>query len=135
MPRPLSILAVLALVSTGCAQKGEDTYGDDGSDALKGTGSDTDIPDLCDDIEVKVNGRDIKQVGNPKVGDEWAVRMFCQDILMTGANLLKFTPAFVAVVDDESTDAVFIQASADVTMLIQSGNKPFTHTMDVLAAD
>ena len=89
---PLSLFLLLA---AGCADDGSDsTYGDDGSDALKGSGVGTDVPDMCaeENMTVEVNGRDIYDVGDPAVGDEWAVRMFCQGILMTGANLLKFTP-------------------------------------------
>ena len=129
---PLSLFLLLA---AGCADDGSDsTYGDDGSDALKGSGVGTDVPDMCaeENMTVEVNGRDIYDVGDPAVGDEWAVRMFCQGILMTGANLLKFTPPTVAVVDSEMTDATFVQSGA-ATMLLQSGNRPFTYELVVYA--
>ena len=121
-------------MATGCADDGDDsTYGDDGSDALKGSGVGTDVPDMCDDnMLVEVNGRDIFDVGDPEVGDEWAIRMFCQGILMTGANLLKFTPPSVAVVASEMTDATFVQSGA-ATMLLQSGNRSFTYDLVVYA--
>ena len=89
---------------------------------------------MCEDaMTVEVNGRDIEDVGDPHVGDEWAIRMFCQDILMTGANLLKFTPPSIAVVASEMTDATFVQSGA-ATMLLQSGNRSVTYELVVHAA-
>ena len=133
--RKLAPLLLLMLVGAGCADdSGDSTYGDDGSDALKGEGAGADVPDMCEDaMTVEVNGRDIEDVGDPHVGDEWAIRMFCQDILMTGANLLKFTPPSIAVVASEMTDATFVQSGA-ATMLLQSGNRSVTYELVVHAA-
>lgn len=134
--RNLVPLTLLLLTALGCADDGRDsTYGDDGSDALKGSGAGADVPDMCADenMTVEVNGRDIFDVGDPEVGDEWAIRMFCQGILMTGANILKFSPPTVAVVANEMTDATFVQSGA-ATMLLQSGNRSFTHDLVVYAA-
>ena len=130
-------LTLLFLTAAACADGDADsTYGDDGSDALKGSGAGADVPDMCaeENMTVEVNGRDIYDVGDPHVGDEWAIRMFCQDILMTGANLLKFTPPSVAVVASEMTDATFIQSGA-ATMLLQSGNRSFTYDLVIYAAE
>lgn len=133
--RTLFPLFLVLLFGYGCAEdSGDSTYGDDGSDALKGEGVGAEVPDLCeDDMTVEVNGRDILETEDPQVGDHWAIRMFCQDILMTGANLLKFTPPSVAVVANEMTDATFVQSGA-ATMLLQSGNREFTHELVIHAA-
>jgi hypothetical protein len=122
-------------ISAGCAEEDAAPFGDDGSDALKAAGN-GEVADPCDDggMTVEVNGRDIYDMDDPHVGDRWMVRMFCQDELMTGTNVLKFTPPTVAVVDDRITDATFVQAG-ETTMLLQSGNKQFTHDFSVLPAE
>lgn len=119
------ILALL--LGLGCAEKNaaSDTGGpaDDGGD----------IGDICagDKKTARVNGRDISEVGDPRVGDEWTVIMVCDGTIMMGAYVLRFTPPDVAEVDSVTSDVIFVQ-EGPATMLLQVGNRKLSHDMTVL---
>ena len=136
--KPIATLGLLTLlVITGCAGDDEtEPYGDDGREAaqdMEGNDGDEELPGFCDDMEVEVNGRAIESMDSPRVGDKWRFRMFCQGVLMTGANLLKFTPPAIAVVDDDMTDATFVN-SGSASVLLQSGNFQYRNDIHILPA-
>ena len=141
MVKPFHCLFWFSICVAGCGQ--EDTepevYGEADSTDLLNTEPDTGFDDgsgnlgNCDTVYTKINGRLGDNVANPRVGDDWIVRMYCDGAFMTGANRLFFQPAGVAVVDDVSTDATFI-AQGSSTMTMQSGNFIFTKTLTVQAA-
>ncbi|MGB0641132.1 MAG: hypothetical protein ACPGTU_17485 [Myxococcota bacterium] len=144
MYRPLQIL-LLCLAPFGCPEAKRIDTGNPSSNSGE---TDTDLlpydQDTADDggggilgdcreITTKVNGSSIQSVGNPTVGDEWVVRMFCDGALLTGANRLFFTPPNVATVSDDTTDAVFVR-SGSTTMSMQSGSIIDEHDLVVQAA-
>jgi hypothetical protein len=133
--KPVHIsLLILSTAGFGCAKEpGTSVYGDTGNDLLHDPGPEHIDGDDCTVLSVEANGRALDNVGDPMVGDYWTIRMFCDDVLMTGANLLKFTPPNVAVVATDMTDATFVTAG-DATMLLQSGNIQFTTDLVVLPA-
>ena len=134
---------MLALLCFGCGKSddtGRATYGNaDDNDLLtleRDTGYDdgTGLLADCDVVLTKVNGRDADTVDDPKVGDEWIIRMFCDGALLTGANRLFFQPPEVAVVNSSSTDATFV-TTGESLMTIQSGNLIYTKDITVQAAE
>ena len=137
------LAALLALACVGCGKSDDSaapTYGEvDDNDLLSmepDTGYDdgTGVLADCDVVLTKVNGRDADSVDDPKVGDEWIVRMFCDGALLTGANRLFFQPPDVAVVNTSSTDATFV-TTGESLMTIQSGNLIYTKDITVQAAE
>ena len=139
--RRLFIFAALTLAA-GC--KPEDTSQksyttDNGGDLL---GLDPDTGEAagggtlgdCNEVVTKINGTPADEVGDPTVGDEWMIRMFCDGALLTGANRLFFQPAQVATVDDVSTDARFV-APGYATMTMQAGNLIYTKPVNVIGAE
>ena len=132
---PLLILMASSLACTKGADSGVPSYGiRSDSNVLNldpDTGSDGGSGELgdCNLVETKINGRNGDDVSDPKVGDEWVVRMYCDGALLTGANRLFFQPAAVAVVDDVSTDATFV-AQGQTKMTMQSGN--FVYTKNII---
>ena len=112
------------------------TYGDTGRNAVaapENDGSDDDLPGFCDEMVVEVNGRVFETMDSPRVGDMWRFRMFCQGVLMTGANLLKFTPPSVAQVATDMTDATFVN-SGSASVLLQSGSFQYRNDLIILPA-
>ncbi len=144
MYRPLIILLV-CLIPLGCPEaKRIDTGSATAEDNDAGTDLlpyDQDTADDggggilgdCNEITTKVNGSPIESVGNPTIGDQWTVRMFCDGALLTGANRLFFNPPNVAIVSDDATDAEFVRAGS-TTMSMQSGSIIDEHELVVQAA-
>lgn len=139
--RPSVPLSLIVAIGFGCATDDADQtyYGDPSPDDVLNlapdTGSDGGSGELgdCRDVTTQINGRSADSVSDPRVGDRWVVRMYCDGALLTGANRLFFQPANVAVVDDVSTDAYFVaQGSSKLTM--QSGNFIYTKTIAVKPA-
>ena len=138
-----SLIFIVLLTVCGCT-KGDDTgreyYGNPSENDLLHIEPDTGFDDgvgvlgNCDSVNTKVNGRSADSVDNPRVGDEWIVRMFCDGALLTGANRLFFQPANVAVINDVSTDATFV-AQGTSLMTMQSGNFIYTKEITVGPAD
>jgi len=124
-----SFLILATLLSLGCA--GKDTAGDSGLTVDDGS----ELDDICagDKKTVRVNGEDISEVGDPRVGDEWNILMVCDGTIMMGAYILRFTPPDVAVVDSMTNDVVFVQEGS-ATLLLQVGNRKLTHVLTVLPA-
>ncbi|GEM_PF-1887051 len=138
---PLVPLTVAIAVVSGCAASDTEKtyYGDPSADDLlhltPDTGSDGGSGELgdCRNVTTQINGRAADGVSDPRVGDSWVVRMYCDGALLTGANRLFFQPANVAVVDDVSTDAYFVaQGASKLTM--QSGNFIYTKPIAVKPA-
>lgn len=120
--RTTTIAAFFATTGWGCAEnKVDSVYGDTGNNLLHNPGPEHIDGDDCTELTVEAGGRNLDNIAEPEVGDVWELRMFCDGVLMTGANLLKFTPPNVAVVDTEMTNATFVTAG-EATMLLQSGN-------------
>ena len=117
------------LLGFGCTEK--DTADDSGLVIDDGS----DIDDICagDKKTARVNGIDISEVEDPRVGDEWNVLMVCDGTIMMGAYILRFTPPDVAVIDSSTSDVVFVQEGS-ATMLLQVGNRKLTHDLTVLPA-
>lgn len=141
--RAQNSLLILTVAAMACA-KGDDSatasYGSRAESNVLNlepdTGSDGGSGELgdCNSIETNINGRSADDVFDPKIGDQWIVRMYCDGALLTGANRLFFQPATVAVVDDVSTDATFVaQGSSKMTM--QSGNFIYTKNFTVGPAE
>ena len=126
MNNPLFLAALLVL---GCASK------DSAVDSGLALDDGTDSGDICegDKKTARVNGRDIEEIGDPRVGDEWTVLMVCDGTIMMGAYVLRFTPPDVATVDGTTSDVVFVQ-DGSATMLLQVGNRKLTHELTVLPA-
>jgi hypothetical protein len=141
---PYPIPAVLLILLCVACGKSDDTarptYGEASDNNLLSMDPDTGYDDGtgvladCDVILTKVNGRDAETVDDPKVGDEWIIRMFCDGALLTGANRLFFQPPNVAVVNQSSTDATFV-TTGESKMTIQSGNLIYTKDITVQAAE
>ena len=117
------------LLGIGCAEK--ETADDSGMVIDDGS----DIDDICagDKKTARVNGIDINEIGDPRVGDEWNILMVCDGTIMMGAYILRFTPSDVAVIDSSTSDVVFVQEGS-ATMLLQVGNRKITHELTVLPA-
>ena len=106
MLRTITIAAFFATTGWGCAaNKVDSVYGDTGNNLLHNPGPEHIDGDDCSELTVEAGGRNLDNIAEPEVGDIWELRMFCDGVLMTGANLLKFTPPNVAVVDTEMTNA------------------------------
>ena len=115
------------------------TTDDDGGDLLgldpdTGNTSNGCVLDDCDVLLTKINGIPGDEIPDPQVGDEWMIRMFCDEALLMGANRLFFQPAAVATVDNNSTDARFI-APGETTMTMQAGSFIYTKDIFVMAAE
>ena len=115
------------------------TTDDDGGDLLgldpdTGSTSNGCILDDCEELITKINGIPGDEVENPRVGDQWMIRMFCDDALLMGANRLFFQPANVAFVDDVNTDAEFV-APGETTMTMQAGSFIYKKEITVLDAE
>ena len=121
--KPLLFIVSLSL---GCAVKDSET------DSGMPTAESEDAGDICagDKKTARVNGRDISEVGDPRVGDEWSVLMVCDGTIMMGAYVLRFTPPDVAVVDSVTNDVVFVQEGT-TTMMLQVGNRKLEHSLTV----
>ena len=139
-PMPAVLLTLLCV----CCGKSDDTapptYGEADDNDLLSLEADTGYDDGtgvladCNVVLTKVNGRDAETVDDPKVGDEWIIRMFCDGALLTGANRLFFQPPEVAVISATSTDATFV-TTGESLMTIQSGNLIYTKDITVQAAE
>ena len=131
---------MVAVLGCGSESSTQTYYGDASTGGIlnleEDTGSDGGSGELgaCNEVLTKVNGRAADAVTNPRVGDQWVVRMYCDGALLTGANRLFFQPPNVAVVDDVSTDAFFV-AQGPSKMTMQSGNFVYTKSITVGAAD
>ena len=121
---------------SGCTKEhqADSIYGNTASDLLLNPGPDHIDGDDCTILSVEANGRDLNSTNDPRVGDFWTLRMFCDGVLMTGANLLKFTPPHMATVAPDMTDATFT-AAGEATMLLQSGNIQYTTDLMILPAE
>jgi len=140
VPIPLLILIATAVACTKGDDSGTPSYGNRSESNVLNldpdTGTDGGSGELgdCNSIETNINGRSGDDVTDPKVGDQWIVRMYCDGALLTGANRLFFQPATVAVVDDVSTDATFV-AQGQSKMTMQSGNFVYTKNITVGPAE
>jgi len=94
---------------------------------------DTANPLDCKSVTLKINGRSPEGTADPVVGDHWMVRMYCDGIVLLGANRLFFEPPELATVDDINTDADFL-APGEGSMTMQSGNERMTVNITVLEA-
>lgn len=137
-----AITLMFSLTAVGCgkgADSGRSYYGDASDTDLLHLESDTGFDDGtgvlgdCGEVTTKVNGRNVEGAADPRVGDEWIVRMFCDGALLTGANRLFFQPANVGVVSQTSTDVTFV-AQGESLMTMQSGNLIYTKQITVGAA-
>jgi len=130
----LLFLSALSFVAfAGCAKDtGDSLYGDDGSGAVKST-IDTGTPPFCpdEDLQIKINGERIETMDEPRVGDIWQVFMFCHSQLMTGANILQFSPPSIATVEPNETIATF-NTTGNASMLMQSGSTQYRTDLTVL---
>jgi len=139
-PLPAVMLALLCFACGKSDDTARPTYGEADDNDLLSMEPDTGHDDgsgvlaACDVVLTKVNGRDADTVDDPKVGDEWIVRMFCDGALLAGANRLFFQPPEVAVVTSTSTDATFV-TTGESRMTIQSGNLIYTKDITVQAAE
>ena len=126
-PRFLPTL-LLALLS-GCSNKTSE--GGDTSDA-NASGTDE---GYCtgEGKTVRVNGRDIREVGDPRVGDQWMALLYCEGSLVIGASTLRFSPPDVATIDSMTSEITFV-AEGDAEMILQVGNKRYEHELTVLPA-
>jgi hypothetical protein len=118
---------------TNASQEG----GADGGDLLTldpdtGTPSGGGILGDCHEVTTKINGRRADDALDPTVGDEWIVLMYCDGAVVTGANILQFSPPNVAHVHDINTIAEFL-APGDATMKMQAGNLVYTKNITVAA--
>lgn len=123
-------LVFATLLGLSCAE--DDKSADTGGSALEdGSG----MEDICagDKKTARVNGRDISEVGDPQVGDEWTVLMICDGTIIMGAYVLRFTPPEVAEVDSVTSEIVFVQ-EGPATMTLQAGNRTLSHDLTVLPA-
>ena len=122
-------LLLASLLSLACSSK------DGADDSGAGADVDHDTTDICagDKKTARVNGRDISEVGDPTVGDEWTVLMVCDGTIMMGAYVLRFSPPEVAEIDSVTSDVVFVQ-EGPATMMLQVGNRKFEHSLTVLPA-
>ena len=142
MSRSTLCMVICFSAVVGC--KADDTrskwYSTNDNGDLLGLDPDTAAPSgggvlgECDEVVTKINGTDAEEVGNPTVGDEWMIRMFCDDALLTGANRLFFQPADVATVNDVSTDARFL-AAGESTMTMQAGSLIYKKDIVVIGAE
>ena len=105
-----------------------------GLDPDTGNTSSGDVLADCDELITKINGESAEETENPMVGDEWMIRMFCDDALLMGANRLFFQPASVAFVDEVNTDARFV-APGPTTMTMQAGSFIYKKEITVLGAE
>jgi len=83
---------------------------------------DTADPLDCRSVTMKINGRSPEETEDPIVGDHWMVRLYCDGIVLHGANRLFFSPPELATVDDFNTDADFL-AAGEGQMTMQSGSE------------
>jgi hypothetical protein len=135
---PRALLVVLTL----CACEGDDDdkqqrviIEDDGGDLINLEDKDIDTADPldCQSVTMKINGRSPEDTPDPTVGDHWMVRLYCDEVVMHGANRLYFAPPELATVEDFNTDADFINAG-EGQMTMQSGSERMTIDITVLEA-
>ena len=115
-------LILTTLIAVGCAGNNTDTAGDGAGD---GDGNTT--PSCM----AMVDGYDIAEIADPRVGDVWNIIMNCDNAIMLGAYVLRFTPPETADID--GNDATFRQ-EGPATMMLQSGNKRVTQDITVQPA-
>ncbi len=104
---------------------------DDSLITLEDQEVDTADPDDCQSVTLKINQRSPEDTPDPTVGDHWMVRMYCNGIVLHGANRLFFDPPELATVEDFNTDADFITAGVG-QMTMQSGSERLTIDINVL---
>ena len=138
---PLTSIFVLTFaLICGCATKDQEANWyttDDRGDLLTldpdtaAPSSDSEIED-CGEVTTKINTTMADETPDPKVGDEWFVRMYCDGVVTVGTTRLFFQPAEVARVDPDNTIAEFVSAGESL-MTMQSGNLVYTKTIIVTA--
>jgi len=131
----LLVLSMLGCKSPDTKKSGPEIIADDDDLIhLNDSGpTDTSNPLDCRSVTLKINGKAPEDTPDPSVGDHWMVRMYCDQIVMHGANRLFFLPPELATVDDVNTDADFLSAGVG-TMTMQSGSDRITLDVTVLEA-
>lgn len=136
--RPLLALAALQFLLS-CGSDKDDNTGpkiiDDDGDLihLEEQERDTADPADCQSVTMKINGRAPEDTLDPFVGDHWMVRMYCDGVVLHGANRLHFEPPELATVDDFNTDADFL-AVGEGHMTMQSGSERMVISISVQEA-
>jgi len=129
-------LALLLLACSGEENKqaGPEIIEDDGDLIhLEDQERDTADPLDCHTLDLKINGRAPEDTEDPSVGEHWMVRMYCNGIVLHGANRLYFQPPELATVEDHNTNADFIGAG-EGQMTMQSGSERIVLSITVLEA-
>jgi hypothetical protein len=67
----------------------------------------------CSEVSIRVSGND-----PPVVGDDWTIFLWCDEGLLTGSSVVRFDPAEVARLEDNS--ATFVEAG-EATLYMQVG--------------
>jgi hypothetical protein len=118
----------LAAMHLGCgageSKSSEPTVIQDDGDLihLEDEERDTANPLDCQSVTMKINGRAPEDTEDPMVGDHWMVRLYCDGVVMHGANRLYFEPGSLAEVEDYNTDADFV-GTGEGQMTMQSGSE------------
>ncbi len=132
---PMLLLPLLACKDKDEGESGPEIIEDDDDDFihLDDPERDSGNPEDCQSVTLKINGRAPEDTPDPAVGDHWMVRIYCDGIVLHGANRLFFAPPELATVEDHNTDADFL-AAGEGLMTMQSGSERITLDITVLEA-
>ena len=116
----LKRLCFVAVLLLGC---GSDEDTDEDTDTQSNV--DTDEPRGCDEVSLKINGPDA-----PIVGDEWVVLMRCDEAIIQGPMVIRFTPPDFANLDGNT---VIFTTAGEASMRVQVGGYRVDMDLSVLA--
>ena len=83
------------------------------------------------DPDIQVGGTSIDELGDPRVGDEWTLQMWCDDVLQIGAYTLSATPPDLVSIDADEPIVTFV-APGEVTIDYQFGRDKATFTLTIV---
>ena len=86
-------------------------------------------PPACDP-EIRVDGVDINDLGNPAPGDSWFVLMYCDDTPQLGTYVLQADPAELVSIDAEDPIITFLSVgTVDFTYRVGGDTANFSVTI------
>lgn len=99
---------MVAVLLLGCTVDTEETGEEDTTPQ-----EDTDVPKGCEEVSLDIRGPD-----EPIVGDEWTILMRCDDAVLTGPMVIRFTPPDFANLD---ANTVLFTTAGSASMRVQLG--------------
>lgn len=112
-------LGLVVLLLSACSPETEET-GQEDTDRQE----ETDEPEGCQEVTLDLNGPEA-----PKVGDEWTVLMRCDDAVLMGPMVIRFTPPDFANLD---SNTVLFTTAGTGSMRVQVGAYRLDQDLTVL---